>query len=124
MLFLFIIVVGAFLAFVGPWWIIAPVCFVGCWWMSRSASRAFWHAAGAGTTLWVGYGVYLLVTTGSALAVQVAGIFTGGAPFVAGPAGVVLMLAISAVVVALVSGFSGLAGLRIRQLVRPYSANT
>ena len=117
MLFLFIIVVGALLSYVGPWWIIAPVCFVGGGWLSHHASRAFWQSAGAGALLWAGYGSYLHITTGSALAAQVAGIFTGGAPFVAGTAGVALMLTVSALVVALVSGFSGLAGLRMRQLL-------
>src|SRR5690606_29518215 len=119
MLFLFILVVGALLSYFGPWWIIAPVCFAGCWWLSRRPSRAFWQSAGAGALLWVGYSVYLHVATGSSLVAQVAGIFTAGAPFAAGTAGVVLMLAVSALVVALVSGFSGLAGLRMRQLVRP-----
>src|SRR5690606_21720668 len=118
MLFLFILVAGALLSYFGPWWIIAPVCFVGCWWLSGHGSRAFWQSAGAGALLWVGYGSFLHVTTGSGLAAQVAGIFTGGASLATGTVGVVLMLAISALVVALVSGFSGLAGLRIKQLMQ------
>lgn len=118
MLFLFILVVGALLSYFGPWWIIAPVCFVGCWWLAGHGSRAFWQSAGAGALLWVGYGSFLHVTTGSGLAAQVAGVFTGGAPFATGTGGMVLMLAIAALVVALVSGFSGLAGLRIKQLMQ------
>jgi len=117
MLFLLILIVGALLSFFGPWWLIAPVCFVGCWWLSRRASPAFWQSAGAGALLWVGYGLYLHITTGAGLPAQMAGIFTGGAPFATGTAGVVLMLAVSALVVALVSGFSGLAGLRMKQLL-------
>ncbi|MGV3763297.1 hypothetical protein [Parapedobacter sp.] len=116
MLFLFIIIVGAVLSFFGPWWAIAPVCFVGCWWLARQASGAFWISAGGGAAVWAGYSIYLHVSTGSSIAAQVAGIFTSGAPFAAGPAGVVLMIATSALVAALVSGFSGLAGLRIKQL--------
>ncbi|MFB2118592.1 hypothetical protein [Parapedobacter sp. 2B3] len=119
MLFLFILVAGAVLSYVGPWWVIAPVCFAGCWWLPRHAASAFWQSAGAGALLWVGYSVYLHLATGSGLAAQVAGIFTGGAPFAAGTGGMVLMLVVSALVVALVSGFSGLAGLRMRQLARP-----
>jgi len=118
MLVLFILIVGALLSFVGPWWAMAPVCFTACWWLSRRASRAFWQSAAAGALLWVGYGTYLQVSTGSGLAMQVAGIFTGGAPFAAGTAGVVLMLFASAVVAALVGGFSGLAGFRAKQLFK------
>lgn len=119
MLFLFILVVGAVLSFIGPWWLIAPVCFVGCWWLPHRAPRAFWQSAGAGALLWVGYGIYLLAAAGSDLTAQVAGIFTGGASFATGTAGVVLVLTASVLVVALVSGFSGLAGLRMRQFMRP-----
>src|SRR3546814_10872878 len=73
MLFLFVRVAVALLSYVGPWWMIAPVCFVGCWWLSSSPLRAFWHSAGAGAAVWVGYGSYLHVTTGSGLPVQMAG---------------------------------------------------
>jgi len=118
MLLLFILIVGAFLSYVAPWWIIAPVCFIGCWWLSRRPSRAFWQSAGAGALLWVGYGIYLHVSTGAGLAAQMAGIFFGGASFATGSAGVALMLAVSAFVAALVSGFSGLAGLRAKQFFR------
>lgn len=119
MLFIFILVVGALLSYFGPWWIIAPVCFGSCWWLSRRPARAFWISAGAGATLWIAYSLYLNFAGGSVLAVQVAGIFTGGASVLSGTTGLVLMLAVAALVVALVSGFSGLAGLRMRQLLRP-----
>lgn len=115
MLFLFILVVGALFSFFGPWWAMAPVCFVGCWWLARHASHAFWVSAGSGALLWAGYSIYLHISAGAGLAAQVAGIFINGLP---STTGMVLMVAISAVVVALVSGFSGLAGLRIKQLVR------
>ena len=124
MLFLFILIVGALFSFFGPWWVIAPVCFVGCWWLSKRPAHAFWMSALGGATLWVGYSAYLHFTTGSGLTGQLAGIFTGGAPAFAGAAGVAVMLAVAALVAALLSGFSGLAGLRIKQLVRPHSADT
>lgn len=119
MLFIFILVVGALLSYFGPWWIIAPVCFAGCWWLAQRPVSAFWISAGAGATLWIAYSAYLNLTAGSNLAVQMAGIFSGGAAVLAGTAGMVLMLVVAALVVALVTGFSGLAGLRMRQLVRP-----
>ena len=124
MLFLFILIAGALFSYFGPWWVIAPVCFIGGWWLSKRPVRAFWVSALGGATLWVGYSAYLHFTTGSGLAGQVAGIFTGGAPAFAGAVGVALMLAVAALVGGVVSGFSGLAGLRIRQLIRPDSVNT
>lgn len=87
--------------------------------MSRRPARAFWISAGAGATLWIAYSVYLNSVGGSDLAVQVAGIFTGRVSVLAGTVDMMLMLAIAVLVVALVSGFSGLAGLRMRQLMRP-----
>lgn len=117
MLFLFILVAGTVLSFVAPWWVIAPVCFIGGCWLARRPWRSFWQSALAGALLWVGYGVYLQLVAGTALSSQVAGVFTGNAPFAAGTGGAVLLMTLSALAVALVSGFSGLAGLRFRQLL-------
>src|SRR5690606_1235142 len=118
MLLLFILIAGAVFSYVGPWWAIAPVCFVGCWRLSRRPSRAFWQSAGGSALLWVGYGMYLQLGTGAGLTRQLVGIFPGARAFAAGTTGGVLTLAASAVVVALVSGFAVLAGLRPRQLFR------
>lgn len=118
MLFLFILVVGALLSYVGPWWIIAPVCFGGCLWLSQRPAKAFWVSAGAGASLWVAYSAYLHFTAGSDLTGQVAGIFIGGASALVGMPGLMLMLAVAALVVSLVSGFSGLAGLHMRQFIQ------
>ena len=117
MLFLLILVVGALLSFVGPWWVIAPVCFVGCWWLAGRPASAFWQSAGAAALLWVGYGIYLQLMAGTALASQVAGIFTNNASFAEGTTGAALLMVLSALLVALVAGFSGLAGMRLRQLL-------
>ena len=117
MLILFILVAGALLSFVAPWWVVAPVCFVGGWWLAQRPWQSFWQSAMAGALLWVGYGVYLQLAAGTALSSQVAGVFTGNAPFATGTGGAVLLMALSALAVAVVSGFSGLAGLRFRQLL-------
>ena len=119
MLYLLILLIGGLLSFFGPWWIISPVCFVLCWWLPRKPARAFWIAALAGVTLWLGYIVYLQLMTGSELTDKVAGIFTGSIPVLAALPGIALVLLIATVVVAPVAGFSGLAGVRMRQLIRP-----
>jgi len=114
MLYLLILVAGGVLSWLGPWWTIAPVCFVLCWWKARSAGNAFWVSALAGITLWVGYGTYLHLAADVDLAGRVAGIFTGGAPALSWLPGIVLVSLISGLVVGLVSGFSGLAGVKMR----------
>jgi len=47
------------------------------------------------------------------------GIFTTGIPALAVLPATVLMLLIATCIVGVISGFSGLAGVKIRQLVRP-----
>lgn len=118
MLYLLILLIGGFLSYFGPWWVIAPVCFVLCCWRSRNPTRAFWVSALAGVTLWLGYSVYLHFVAGPDLAAQVAGIFTAGVPALASIPGIALVLLIAAVVVALVAGFSGLAGAQMKRLIR------
>lgn len=115
LLYLLILLIGGLLAAVGPWWIMAPVCFGLCFFLARSASRAFRISAWAGVTLWVGYSLYLHLKAEADLAGRVAGIFTGG---MSGVPGIVVVAAIAALVAGLVCGFSGLAGAKMRQLIR------
>jgi len=119
MVYLLILLIGGLLSFFGPWWVLAPVCFALCWWKSRKASGAFWTSALAGMTLWLGYSIYLHAVSGVDLTAKVAGIFTAGIPTLAHIPATVLMLVIAALVIAPVSGLSGLAGLRARQFIRP-----
>ncbi|MFC3197345.1 hypothetical protein ACFOET_06950 [Parapedobacter deserti] len=118
MLYLLIILFGGLLSYFGPWWAMAPVCFVLCWWRSEMARQAFWVSALAGVTLWLGYSVYLHAVSGVDLVHRVSGIFTAGVPALANLPGVVPVFSIVALLAALISGFSGLAGLRIKQFIR------
>ena len=118
MLYLLILLVGAIASYVGPWWVIAPVCFVLCWLLSHKASHAFWVSALAGITLWLGYASYLHGVAEVDLVDKVAGIFTAGIPVLSHVPGVAVVFVIMALVVALVSGFSGLAGLKVKQFTR------
>ncbi len=118
MLYLLILIVGGVASYFGPWWVIAPVCFVLCWLKSRQASHAFWISALAGLTLWLGYATYLHVRSGIDLVDKVAGIFTAGIPALSNVPGIVIVFIIMALVAFLISGFSGLAGVKIRQFMR------
>ncbi|WP_257668253.1 hypothetical protein [Parapedobacter tibetensis] len=117
MLYLLIVLIGGLLSYFGPWWVIAPVCFAGCWWRSPTASYAFWVSALAGLTLWLGYSTYLHVLSEVDLVSKVAGVFTGGAPALANVPGTILVFVIAALVVGLVSGFSGLAGMKVGRFI-------
>lgn len=118
MLYLLIVVIGGVLSLFGPWWIIGPVCFVLCWMFPRRGSQAFWLSALAGMTVWLGYSVYLHSLSGGRLTDGVTGIFTAGIPALSGVPGLLVVLPVAALVVGPVSGFSGLAGLKLRQLIR------
>ncbi len=118
MLYLLILVVGAVASYFGPWWGIAVVCFVLCGLKSQRVSHAFWVSALAGITLWLGYSTYLHLVADVDLTGKVAGIFTAGVPALAKLPGVVVVFTIAGLVVGLVSGFSGLAGLKVKRFIR------
>jgi|SRR5690606_22901970 len=118
MLYLSILVLGAVCSYFGPWWAIAPVCFVVCFFLPQKPGVAFWTSAFAGVTLWVGYSVYLHIGAEADLTARVAGIFTAGVSTLADMPAIALVVIITTLVVVPISGFAGLAGVKIRQLWR------
>jgi len=120
MLYILILLFGGVCSYFGPWWTIAPVCFVICFLLpQKKPASAFWTSAFAGVTLWAGYSVYLHLGAEAELTTKVAGIFTAGLPALADMPAIALVLIIAACVTGPVSGFSGLAGIKLRQLIRP-----
>lgn len=117
LLYILILVVGAIASYFGPWWAIAPVCSALCWWKGQSGPSAFWISALGGITLWLPYALYLNDRANADLADRVAGIFVPGAGASEGMPGIVLMAVVAALIVGLVSGFSGLGGIRLRWYV-------
>lgn len=113
----YLLIVGAGLvaSFWGPWWVLSPVCFIICWWQGRQAGPAFWISASGGITVWMVYTAYLHIMAEVDLATKVAGIFFAEIPVLTHIPGIILMSIIAAIVIGLVSGFSGLAGLKMRQ---------
>ncbi|PPL02119.1 hypothetical protein [Parapedobacter indicus] len=118
MLYILILLLGGAFSYFGPWWTIAPVSFVICFCLPQKPSAAFWTSAFAGVTLWVGYSVYLHIGADTDLTARVAGIFTAGVPALADMPAIALVVILATLVVAPVSGFAGLAGVKIRQLIR------
>ena len=118
MLYVLILLLGGVGSLWGPWWMIAPVCFFCCFLLPRKPGVAFWTSTAAGVTLWVGYAGYLQLNAETALTEKVMGIFTAGISGLADIPAFLLMLVIVACISGLLSGFSGLAGIRLRQLLR------
>ena len=116
-LYALIVLFGGVCSFWGPWWVIAPVCFFACFVLARKASSAFWASAAAGVTLWIGYAIYLHLNTEAALTKRVMGVFVQGISDLEGIPAFLMMLIVVVCIVGPLSGFSGLAGIRLRQLV-------
>lgn len=120
-LYLLILVIGAVTSFWGPWWVLAPICFALCWWQSKNTASAFWISAWGGITIWVVYTLHLHIEADVDLAIKVAGIFLTDKDALTYLPGVAFMSVIAAIIIGMVSGFSGLAGLKMRQYFGHYS---
>lgn len=118
MLYILILLFGGVCSYFGPWWAIAPVSFVICFFLSQKPAAAFWTSAFAGVTLWVGYSVYLHMGSTADLTTRVAGIFTAGFSDLADMPAIIPVLILAASIAGLISGFSGLAGAKFRQLIQ------
>ncbi len=118
MLYLLIVFIGGLLSLFCPWWVIAPVCFASCWLFARHGAQAFRVSALGGMTVWLSYGAYLHAVSNGKLTDGVVGIFAAGIPALSGVPSLLLVLLVAALVIGTVSGFSGLAGLKIGRLTR------
>lgn len=119
MLYVAILLLGGVCSYLGPWWAIAPVCLVICFFLARKPAHAFWNSSIAGVTLWSGYSIYLHIGAEAELTTRVAGIFTAGLPALTDIPAIIFVLILVICVVVPLSGFSGLAGVKLRQLIRP-----
>ncbi|WP_353185118.1 hypothetical protein [Parapedobacter lycopersici] len=115
-LYLLILVVGAIASYVGPWWAIAPVCFILCWWKGKTAVAAYWISVAGGVSIWLTYALYLHTAAEVDLSSRVAGIFPAGLGMDGIP-GIIPLTFLAVLIVGLVSGFSGLAGIRARAFI-------
>lgn len=119
MLYMVILLLGGVFSYFGPWWAIAPVCFLACFLLPRKPAHAFWNSSIAGMTLWLGYSIYLHMGAEAELTTKVMGIFTAGNPVLADVPAIAFVLILVICIVVPISGFSGLAGVKLRQLIRP-----
>ncbi|WP_257656768.1 hypothetical protein [Parapedobacter lycopersici] len=115
-LYLLILVIGAVASYIGPWWAIAPVCFILCWWKGKTAVAAYWISATGGVSIWLVYALYLHAVAEVDLSNRVAGIFLAGLG-ADGIPGIIPLTFLAVLIIGLVSGFSGLAGIRARSFI-------
>ena len=108
--FLIILVVTAVLQYFCPWWVIAVVPAIVNICCPKSYGVAFFQSFMAIGILWLGYGMYIQISSNGAMSDRIAQIFTL-------PNGY-FMLAISVLVGALTAGVSGMAGYSVRSLFR------
>lgn len=122
-LYLMILIAGAVASYLGPWWAIAPVCFILCGWKGRRPISAFTVAALGGITVWLAYTLCLNGVAAVDLTGRVAGIFLGATGMLDAVPAIVPMAVIAVVIIGLVCGFSGLAGIKMRRYINPGSGD-
>ncbi|MDF3076639.1 MAG: hypothetical protein K0S09_528 [Sphingobacteriaceae bacterium] len=115
MLIIFIALISLLLQFFLPWWIIAPVAFGLAFWRAASGKHAFWSGFLALFLLWAVMALFKTIPNENLLANRVGQMF--GFPDWA--FNWIIMLLITALVGALVSGFSALAGFYCREAFLP-----
>lgn len=118
MLFVRIILIGAFLSWFGPWWSVAIAGFASCYLIGKTGGTSFVWSGLAAATLWLGYGIWLHIGAEAPISAKVAGIFQASVPALQAIPGVGLVFVFMALISFLVGGFSGLAGFQLKQLFK------
>ena len=118
MLYILTLIIGGIASYFLPWWVVAPLCFLLCAWKAENAWQAFSTSAAAISTLWIGYATFLNATSVISMAEQVGNLFVGFLPSLAKLHRTGLMFTVLSLIAALVSGFAGLAGFQVKQLLK------
>lgn len=118
MLFVRIILIGAFLSWVGPWWSVAVAGFAGCYLLGKTGGASFLWSGLAAVVLWLGYGIWLHASAEAPISEKVAGIFQASVPALQAIPGVGLVFLFMGLISFLVGGLGGLAGFQLKQLFK------
>ncbi len=116
MIYLAILIFGAILSVLGPWWIAAPVAFIACRLKARNSKQAFWNAALSVLTLWVGYALYTHFGSGVNMVNKMAGVLTSSTDGISSMGNIALIFGLTALISFLIGGMAGLAGYKIKQI--------
>lgn len=118
MLFILTIILGAIGSFLGPWWIVIPICMALCYWQASNWKQAFFVSAAGILLLWLGYSAWLHFTSQVDLVQPLAQLFLNSEVPLTGYKANGLIFSIIALIAGLIGGFGGLAGYQIQKLIR------
>ena len=116
MIFILIIIFGAILSVMGPWWIVAAVSFIVCRWKATSAKQAFGQSALALTALWLGYSLYINLSSEVNMTNKMAGILTGTSQGFGSIQNGLMIFGLTSFLAILIGGLAGLAGYKLKEL--------
>jgi hypothetical protein len=116
--YVIILVVSAIAQYFLPWWVIAPISFAIAAWKSETALGAYGAAAGAITTLWVGYATFLNSTTDGIMVQKIGGLFAENLKFLKDLPVTPTFFTIMTIICSQVAGLSATAGYHFRQLFK------
>ncbi|KPM48839.1 hypothetical protein [Jiulongibacter sediminis] len=116
MIYLIILLFGAILSFLGPWWITAIVAWIVCRWRAKNAKQAILQSAAALLTLWLGMALYSHFNSSVDMTEKMAGILTGSPNGISSAMNPVLIFGVTAFLALLVGAVSGFAGYRLRKV--------
>lgn len=104
MLYILILIISAVAQYFGPWWTMPIVCFGLCFWKSETPKGAYGVAFAAIITLWLGYALFLDITTKGVITQKITNLFIEKAPYKS------LLFIVTTLIGGIVAGFAGMAG--------------
>jgi hypothetical protein len=116
MIYLLIVLFGAALSYMGPWWIGAAVAFIVCRWKAKSSKQAFAQSALALSSLWVGYALFIYLNSDVDMATKMTGILTSTSDGFSKTSNLSFIFGITTVLSTAVGGLAGLAGFSLKRL--------
>jgi hypothetical protein len=116
MIYLLIVLFGAALSYMGPWWIGAAVAFIVCRWKAKSSKQAFVQSALALSSLWVGYALFIFLNSDVDMATKMTGILTSSVDGFGKTSNINFIFGITALLSSTIGGLAGLAGFSLKRL--------
>ncbi|MGR3811695.1 hypothetical protein [Jiulongibacter sp. NS-SX5] len=114
MIYIIVIVFGAVLSILGPWWIAAPLAWIASRWKASTAKQAMLQSAAALITLWLGMAI--LSHSGSAVNMpeMISGVLTSTPKGLGETENMLLVFGLTTLLAGIIGLLSGLAGYRMK----------
>jgi uncharacterized membrane protein len=118
MLYILIVVLGGILSYFLPWWVVAPLIFGLSWWKAPSAGNAAKIGIAALVTLWLGYAMFLNLSSEINLMDKVGAIFGGESGPLSKVPKTALIFTVMTIIVTALGGLAGSAGVMAREFFK------